>query len=43
MLETTLDLATFIVNAELYSLDDEFPLAAPFAMVAGSPMWARIR
>jgi hypothetical protein len=43
MLEAPLDLVTFIENAELYSLDDEFPLAAPFTMVAGGPIWARIR
>jgi cytochrome P450 len=43
MLEATLGLATFIRRAEIYSLDDEFPLAAPFTMVADGPIWARIR
>jgi cytochrome P450 len=43
MLEATLDPATFIRRAELYSLDDEFLLAAPFTMVAGGPIWVRIR
>jgi len=43
MLEAPLDLATFIRRAELYSLDDEFPLAAPFTMVADGPIWALIR
>ncbi len=43
MLEATLGLATFIRHAEICSLDDEFPLAAPFTMVADGPIWARIR
>jgi hypothetical protein len=38
-----LGLATLIRHAELYSLDDEFPLAAPFIMMAGGPVWARIQ
>jgi cytochrome P450 len=42
MLEATLGLATFIRHAEFCSLDDEFPLAAPFTMVADGPIWARI-
>ena len=43
MLEATLDLITFIENAELNSLDDELPLGAPFTMMAGGPICARIR
>ncbi len=43
MLAATLDLATFIRHAELYTLNDEFPLAASFTMVAGGPIWALIR
>jgi hypothetical protein len=43
MLEATSDLAMFIRRAELYSLDDEFPLAASLSMVARGPIWARIR
>lgn len=43
MLEATLGLATLIRRAEVCSLDDEFPLAAPFTMVADGPIWARIR
>jgi cytochrome P450 len=43
MLETTLGLATFIRRAEVCSLDDEFPLAVPFTLVADGPIWARIR
>ena len=42
LLEATLDLITFIENAELNLLDDEFPLGAPFTMMAGSPICARI-
>jgi cytochrome P450 len=43
MLETTLGLATFVRRAEVRSLDDEFPLAVPFTMVADGPIRARIR
>jgi len=43
MLESTLGLATFIRHAEISSLDEEFPLAAPFTMVADGPIWARVR
>ncbi len=43
MLEATLGLATFIRRAEIHSLDEEFPVAAPFTMVADGPIWARIR
>lgn len=43
MLEATLGLATFIRHAEIDSLDQDFPLAAPFTMVADGPIWARVR
>jgi hypothetical protein len=43
MLEATLDPITFIENAELNSLDYEFPLAATFTLMAGGPICARIR
>jgi cytochrome P450 len=43
MLEATLGLAAIIGNAEIESLDDDFPLAVPFTMVAGAPIRARVR
>jgi cytochrome P450 len=43
MLEATLALATVIGLAEIESLDDDFPLALPFTMVAGGPIRARVR
>jgi cytochrome P450 len=43
MLEATLGLATFVRRAEFHSLDDEFPVTAPFTMVADGPIRARIR
>jgi cytochrome P450 len=43
MLEATLGLATFIRRAEICSLDDDFPLAVPFTMVAAGPIRARVR
>ncbi|WP_371871686.1 cytochrome P450 [Mycobacterium bourgelatii] len=43
MLEATLGLATIIRNAEIQPLDDDFPLAVPFTMVAGAPIRARVR
>jgi len=33
----------FIRRAELYSLEDEFPLATSSSTVARGPIWARIR
>ncbi|ALL56244.1 hypothetical protein B586_19985 [Mycobacterium haemophilum DSM 44634] len=42
MLEVILGLATFIRRARVHSLVDGFPLAAPFTVVAGAPIWARI-
>ena len=43
MLEVTLALATVIRGAEIRSLDDEFPLALHFTMIAGGPIRARVR
>ena len=43
MLEATLALATIIRRADIWSLEDDFPLAVPFTMVAGGPIWARVR
>ena len=43
MLEVTLALATLIRRAEIRSLDEEFPLALHFTMVAGGPIRARVR
>lgn len=43
MLEVTLALATLVRGAEIRSLDDEFPLALHFTMIAGGPIRARIR
>jgi cytochrome P450 len=42
LLEATLDLATLIRRAEPYA-PDEISLAALFTIVAGGPMWVRIR
>lgn len=42
MLEATLALATIVRLAEIDSLDAEFPMAAPFTVVAGGPVPARI-
>lgn len=43
MLEATLALATIVRMAEIGSLHDDFPLAAPFTVVAGGPIPARIK
>ena len=43
MLEATLGLATIIRHSEIQPLDDDFPLAVPFTMVAGAPIRARAR
>lgn len=43
MLETTLALATIIRDREIESLNDDFPLAVPFTMVAGSPIPAQVK
>ena len=43
MLMATLGLATFVRRVEVSSRDSDFPLAAPFTMVADGPVWARVR
>jgi cytochrome P450 len=43
MLEATLGLATIIRHNTIQALDDDFPLAVPFTMVAGAPIRARVR
>lgn len=43
MLEITLALATIIRDTEIQSLDDDFPLAVPFTMVAASRIPARVK
>jgi cytochrome P450 len=42
MLEATLALATVVRAAEIESLDENFPLATPFTVVAAAPIPARI-
>ncbi len=42
MLEATLALATVVRAAEIESLDESFPLATPFTVVAAAPIHARI-
>jgi cytochrome P450 len=43
MLEATLGLAAIIRNTRIDSLDDDFPLAVPFTMVAAAPIRARVQ
>jgi cytochrome P450 len=43
MLEATLALATIVRRAKIHSLEDDFPLAVPFTMVAAGPIWARVQ
>lgn len=43
MLEATLAMATIMQQVEVRSLDDDFPMAVPFTMVAGGPIRARIK
>ncbi|SOJ53888.1 Pentalenene oxygenase [Mycobacterium simulans] len=43
MLEATLGLATFIRRAAVHSLHTDFPLTAPFTIVADGPIWARVQ
>lgn len=43
MLEATLALATVIRAARIESLDDDFPLANPFTVVAAAPIKARVQ
>jgi cytochrome P450 len=42
MLEATLALATIIRAARIESLNDDFPLATPFTVVAADPIGARV-
>ena len=42
MLEATLALATIIRRTEIRSLNDDFPLALPFTMVAAVPIRAQV-
>jgi len=43
MLEATLAVATIIRHAAIGSVEDDFPLTAPFTMVAAAPIPARVR
>jgi cytochrome P450 len=43
MLEATLALATIIRRTEIRSLNDDFPLALPFTMVAAAPIRAQVK
>ena len=43
MLEATLGLATIVKNAEVQSLDDDFPVTVPFTTIAAAPIRARVR
>jgi cytochrome P450 len=43
VLEATLAVATIIRRVDIRSLEDDFPLAVPFTMVAAAPIWARVR
>lgn len=42
MLEATLALATIVRRAEIRSEKPEFPVATPFTLVAGGPIWATV-
>jgi hypothetical protein len=42
MLEATLALATIIRRTEIHSLNDDFPLALPFTLVAAAPIRAQV-
>ena len=43
MLEATLALATIIRRTEIRSLNNDFPLAFPFPMVAAAPIRAQVK
>ncbi|WIM85718.1 cytochrome P450 [Candidatus Mycobacterium wuenschmannii] len=43
VLEVTLALAGIVREFDIHSLDDEFPLALHFTMIAGGPIRARVR
>jgi hypothetical protein len=42
MLEATLALATIVRSTEIRSIDTDFPVVAPFTMVAAAPIRARV-
>jgi hypothetical protein len=42
MLEATLALATIVRRTEIHSLNDGFPVIAPFSTVAAEPIPARV-
>lgn len=42
MLEATLAVATIIRRTEIQSLNDDFPLALPFTMVADAPIRVQV-
>jgi cytochrome P450 len=42
MLEATLALATIIRRTEIRSINDDFPLALPFTLVAAAPVYAQV-
>jgi hypothetical protein len=43
MLEATLALATIVRQVEIRSLDDDFPVATPFTLVAAAPIRAQVQ
>ena len=43
VLEATLGLAAVLRNAEIRSLDEDFPLTTPFTMVAAAPIRVRVQ
>lgn len=43
MMEATLGRATLVRQAEIRSLDDEFPVALHFSMIAGGPIRAHVK
>jgi cytochrome P450 len=43
MLEATLALATVVRRVDIVALEDDFPLAVPFTMVAAGPIRAQVR
>jgi hypothetical protein len=42
MLEVTLALASIVRGVEIESLDDDFPLALHFTMIAAGPIRAKV-
>ena len=43
MLEATLALATIVRQVESRSLEDDFPVATPFTLVAAAPIRAQVQ